>query len=180
MLAAARGGSCLRGILTVLVHSRRANPLALLLLADWVTDGKRHISMLVEELRRGIGEGDREGGRWQQVRAKRLIFQEKQRKVGRTRIQTWEGRQGPSQHCPPLGFLPPASLISQPRLQTIVSRALQGQDDAYCISRVCPCPFIGWGNTQSSDRKWLHQLQSGGADLGHLSSEVRPSGPITV
>ena len=106
----AQGGSCLRGILTVLVHSRRANPLALLLLADCVTDGKRHIRTRVEELRGG-GQG-REGGRRQQVRAKRLIFQEKQRKVGRTRIQTWECRQGPSQHCPPLGFLPPASNLT--------------------------------------------------------------------
>lgn len=29
------------------------------------------------ELRGGVGEGDREGGRRQQVRAERLIFQEK-------------------------------------------------------------------------------------------------------
>lgn len=44
----------------------------------------------------GVGEGEREGGRRQQVRAERLIFQEKQRKVCRTRIQVWEGCRNPA------------------------------------------------------------------------------------
>lgn len=35
-----QGGTLFPGTLTVLVHSSRPNPLALLLLANWVTDRK--------------------------------------------------------------------------------------------------------------------------------------------